>query len=132
MSDIPIPFPSQPPPWHRPVQSPDTQTINEDLVSNGISLNSDVTYLNSTTPKNASDLTEAYDVALPDGNYKRQIKRIFVKSDNFSTTARFKITGTFNSTTAYTFGIDDGQNAVFEWDGSAWHLIGGNAQSVEA
>lgn len=132
MSTTPIPFPSPTPPWHRPVQSPDTQTINEDLIADGISLNSDVTYLDSTVPKNASDLTEAYEVALPNGNYKRQIKRIFIPGANFATTAAFKITGTFNSTTAYTFGIDGGQSAVFEWDGSDWHLIGGNAQSVEA
>jgi hypothetical protein len=130
MSDtIPTPFPSPVPPWHRPVQSPTTQEINESLIADGISLNTDVTYLNSSVPLNAEDLTAPYVVALPNGNYKRQIKRIFIKRPDNNPTAVFSITGTFIGFTSLLM-KDIATAAVLEWDGLGWHLIGGNAETI--
>lgn len=123
--------PSPIPPWHRPVQSPVVQTLNEDLVADGISMNVDVTYLDSIVPLDAGDLSAAYQVALPNGNYQRQIKRIFVVAANALTTAAFEVTGTFVGFSKLRFFTDEnGMSAVLEWDGAGWHVIGGNAALV--
>lgn len=129
MSDM---FPPAPiPPWHRPVVSPTNQEINEDLVNNGISLNTDVTYLISNVPKNSLDAAEAYQVAIPNGNYKRQIKRIFIPKANELTTAAFEITGEFLGFTKLRFDKEErGVSAVLEWVGDGWSLIGGNAGPI--
>ena len=123
--------PSPIPPWDRPVQTPTVQIMTEDLVANGISLNSDVTYLVSDIPKDALNLADAYQVALPNGNYKRQIHRIFVRGDHVLTTAAFEVAGAFVGFTKLRFFTDaNGMSAVLEWDGTAWHLIGGNAEPI--
>ena len=128
---VPTPFPSPVPPWHRPVQSPDTQTINESLVEDGISLNNDVTYLDSIVPFDSTNEALAYEVTLPDGNYKRQIKRIFIPNANYGTTAAFEVVGTIVGATKLRFDKETGgTSVVLEWDGSAWHLIGGNAALI--
>lgn len=111
--------PSPTPPWSRPVQSPATQTITGD---DNISLTMDVTYLDSTTVGAAP-----YEVTLPDGNYKRQMKRIYIPGKNQATTAEFRVTSpNFVGFTSLLFN-SIGTSAVLEWDGSAYHLIGGNA-----
>lgn len=125
--------PSPTPPWHRPVQSPNTQEINESTVSGGISLNTDVTYLHSEVPLSAGDLSLAYQVALPDGNYKRQIHRIMVRGDVVLTTAAFEVTSAkiVGASKLRFSNIAKGMNAVIEWDGYKWHVIGGNAEIID-
>jgi hypothetical protein len=89
-------------------------------------LTQDVTYLATETAKEDPD--DPYVVALPDGNYKRQSKRLYIPSEIRETTAPWKVTGTFAGFGFLGFnGI--AMAAVLEWDGSGWHLVGGNAET---
>lgn len=123
MSDQVIPSPI--PPWHRPVVSPNVETLTEDDDDGTLSLTMDTTYLNTDTLKETP--TDPYVVALPDGNFKRQCKRIYIPKDKENSTAPWKVTGTF---VGFTYLQLDtlGRAAVLEWDGAGWHLIGGNAE----
>lgn len=115
--------PSPIPPWNRPVQSPQTQTLYGD---GDVSLMSDVTYLDQVTPKNGSQF---YSIALPDGNYLRQIKRVYVKDSNQNTTFPFQMSGHFVGFSALRFN-NVAWSAVLEWGGSAWYLISGNCEQI--
>lgn len=120
--------PSPIPPWHRPTQSPQVETFTEDNDGGTLSLTMDVSYLNTSTLKEAP--TDPYVVALPDGNYKRQSKRIYIPKELLDTSAPWKVTGTFVGFGWLTFRGSEGgaaMSAVLEWDGSGWHLVGGNA-----
>lgn len=117
MSDIP---PSPQAPWQRPVQSPAVQTITGD---DAIDLVKDTTYLVQETPKVGADF---YSVTLPDGNHRRQFKRIYIPAENIPNTAEFKLTGTFAGFDFLMFN-NAAFSAVLEWDGSGWQFIGGNA-----
>lgn len=122
-------IPSPTPPWHRPVQSPDVQTMNGENYDNVIGLNYDTTYLDTDKPKDSNDLNVAHEATLPDGNYKRQIKRIYIPKGKENTTALWSVTGTFVGFTSLKFNTL-GRAAVLEWDGAGWHLIGGNAEPI--
>jgi len=122
MSDSIIPSPI--PPWHRPVVSPNVETLTEDNDNGTMSLSMDTTYLNTSVLKQNHE--DPYVVALPDGNYKRQIKRIYIPKAIENTTAPWKLTGTFVGFAWLRFD-NIGRAAVLEWDGAGWHLIGGNA-----
>jgi len=113
--------PSPTPPWHRPVQSPNTETLTSDGT---ISLNTDVTYLETDVLK--TDPADPYVAVLPNGNYLRQIKRIYVPKAFENSTAPWRLTGTFVGFLQLLFD-NIGRAAVLEWDGEGWHLIGGNA-----
>lgn len=106
--------------WEQPVQSPVTQTLFE---PGTISLAAGATYLDSISPPTNND---AHVAVLPDGNYKRQIERIYVPKTRETDTARWRVTGTFVKFVSLLF-TDIGHSAVLEWDGDGWHLIGGNA-----
>lgn len=123
-------IPSPTPPWHRPVQSPSTQSMNGENYDNVISLTMDTTYLDTDTWKDADDHTVPHVAELPDGNYKRQIKRLYVPKDKENTTALWQVTGTFVGFATLKFD-NIGRAAVLEWDGAGWHLIGGNAQPMD-
>ena len=114
-------IPSPIPPWHRPVQTPLVQVITGD---DEVNLGVDTTYLVQETQQ---DGDAPYLVTLPDGNYLRQIKRIYVRGDVQPTSAPFKMSGTFVSGAFFLFNTT-ATAAVLEWDGTAWQLIGGNAQ----
>lgn len=116
--------PSPEPPWARAVQSPQTQLLGGAGV---VSLTVDVTYLSQTAinPQDQSG-NGPYAVTLPNGNYKRQYKRIFVVAGNAATTATFTVTGTFVGFTSLTFNTL-AWSAMLEWDGAGWQWIGGNA-----
>lgn len=123
MSTIAVPSPT--PPWHRPVQSPNTETLTEDNDAGTISLNTDVTYLETELLKATPD--DPYVVALPNGNFKRQSKRIFVPKSFELTTAPWQVTGTFCGF-GYLLFSTLGRAAVLEWDGEGWQLTGGNVE----
>ena len=108
------------PPWERTVKTPLCQIIGEDGTA---ILGHSTTYLSSTTPAESGD---PYSIVLPDGNYRRQIKEFFIPGANLPGTAQFVVTGTFAGFSSLLFD-SIGTSAVLEWDGSAWHLIGGNA-----
>lgn len=120
--------PSPTPPWHRPTLSPQTETFTEDNDAGTLSLTMDVSYLDSAVLKAAPE--DPYVAVLPDGNSKRQTKRLFIASDKAQTSAPWKITGRFADfgwllfTKATGLG---GMSAVLEWDGAAWFQLGGNA-----
>lgn len=117
------PIPSPTPPWARPVVSPNTETL---AGTGTIGLVYDTTYLNQTAPADLTDETVGYALVLPDGNYLRQIKRIYVPKGNENTTAVFTVAGTFVGFSTLIFN-KLARAAVLEWDGAGWHLIGGNA-----
>lgn len=107
------------PPWER-VGTPGIQTIT----GNGqISLVADVTHLNQSTP--SADGGD-YQVTLPNGTTPRQIKRVYVTQ---SASAHFTVSGQFANGGSLRF-YDIAQSAVLEWDGTNWHLIGGNAEEI--
>ena len=109
------------PPWQRLSQSPLPQTC---VGADTINLGPDLTYLNQVTPN--VDGTP-YMLALPDGNYLRQTKTIYVLGSAAAATAPWLLTGTFAGFNSLLFNTT-ALEAVLEWDGSAWHLIGGTAQ----
>lgn len=115
MSDNTQP-PSPLPPWCRAPLSPNTQMLTG---AGAITLTEDTTYLNAT-------LGGPFAITLPDGSYKRQYKSIYVLGTNALTTATFNLTGTLVGASSLTFNRL-AFNAVLQWDGTAWHMIGGNA-----
>lgn len=116
--------PSPIPPWSRPVQSPLTQTI---FGADTVILTMDTTYLRQAAVTGPNNTPQGpFAVAMPDGNYLRQFKRIYIPSDAIATTATFNLSGHFAGFTSLTFNTI-AQSAVLEWDGAAWQLIGGNA-----
>lgn len=118
---IPSRIPAPIPPWSRPVQSPDVQTLTG---PGAIDLGPDVTYLNQLTP-NAGGTP--YPLTIPNGNYQRQMKRIFILGSTVPNTAEFQLFGQFANSNSLLFN-NEATEAVLEWDGTAWHLIGGTAQ----
>lgn len=131
MSDVTIPTPYPPSPvapWQRPAVSPVAQTLAGDGTA---SLSAVMTYLDSTTPKDAEDESVPYVVALPDGNHKQQMKNFQIPSASIENSARWRVEGNFAGFIALE--LDSlGQQAVLSWDGAAWHLIGGSATKSEA
>ncbi len=122
--------PSPQPPWLR---SPDSPLANSIFGDGIIALVYDTTYLNSQTiryvdPEADPLVVSPYVVTLPDGDYTRQIRRIYIPGQNITpnTTAEFNVIGKFNGFSGLTFNAL-GWSAVLEWDGVGWHLIGGNA-----
>lgn len=111
--------PSPVPPWQRPVSSPLTQTLSD---AGAIDLNCDTTYLDAANGATG----DPFALTIANGNYKRQTKRIYVKAERVAQgTAVWNLAGTFTGLASLTFN-EDGYSAVLEWDGSGWHLIGGN------
>ena len=117
MSDPVAPQPI--PPWHRPIDSPVVQELTE---AGAINLACDTTYLISTASGDPISAT------LPDGNFKRQTKRIYIPGDIQNTTASWRISGTFVGFATLLFDTI-GWSAVLEFDGDGWHLVGGNAKA---
>jgi len=113
--------PAPQPPWSRPMQSPMVQTIVSD---DAIDLTTDASYINCVTPKAGGG---PYLLTIPDGNVRRQTKRIFVVGSTIAATAPFKLTGTFAGFSYITFN-NAATSAILEWDSTAWAFIGGNAQ----
>lgn len=112
--------PSPQAPWQRPIQSPSVQTLGGD---GAIDLVPDTTYLVQETPKVGASF---YSLTLPNGNHRRQFKRIYVPSEHVPNTAPFKLTGAFAGFDFLMFN-NEAFSAVLEWDGSGWQFIGGNA-----
>ena len=110
--------PSPIPPWARDVQSPLVDT----LYQNGtLLLDPDISYLRAAAPAGP------YSVVLPNGNYRKQMKRIYVPTDLVATTAVWTVTGTFaGGFTKLTFN-NVGFSIFLEWDSAGWQVIGGNA-----
>ncbi len=114
MSEVYPPSPLAP--WQRPNQSEKYQSLFGD---GAISLTMDTTYLNAVAGG-------PYNVTLPDGNYRREIKIILIPGGNLANTSTFNVTGSFAGFDHLSFD-SIGFNAVLFWDGTKWHLIGGNA-----
>ena len=72
------------------------------------------------------DYPNPIEVALPNGRAKGDAKTIMIPGDKISASASWLLTGTFAKYASFTFD-QTGFNAFFRWDGSAWHLVGGNA-----
>lgn len=125
MSEAYPPFKT--PPWARPVQSPSVQVITED--GGAINLTEDTTYLDATVSDEVYEdaETEPVAVTIPDGNHRRQTKRIYILSDNQNTTAKFRVAGSIMGATALLFNRV-GWSAVLEWVDGAWHQVGGNCE----
>jgi hypothetical protein len=83
----------------------------------------DVTYLDQTT----GGPDGPYHLVLPDGTFQRQIKRIYVKGTNKLTTAWFQLSSANFMGFGYLLFTTTAWSAVLEWDGTKWHMIGGNA-----
>lgn len=118
-------IPSPIPPWHRPVESPIAQTLTANDDDGTISLNVAVTYLETDTLKAEPD--DPYVVALPDGNYQQQTKRVYIPKAFEETTAPWRINGTFVGFT-YLLMNNIGRAAILEWDGAGWQMVAGNAE----
>lgn len=114
---VPAPIP----PWARPVQSPMVQTC---FGADTIDLGPDVTYLDQANPQAGG---QPYKLVLPNGNYLRQIKRIFVLGSSIPNTAEFQLFGQLAGANSLLFN-NAATEAVLEWDSTCWHLIGGSAQ----
>jgi hypothetical protein len=113
--------PAPTPPWLRPVQSFAVQNCFGD---DAIDLGMDVTYLMQTSPKSDNS---PYRLTLPNGNYQRQFKRVYVHSSTAANTAPFLLVGAFVGFASLIFN-NTAFSAVLEWDGGAWQFAGGNAQ----
>lgn len=110
--------PSPIPPWARPTQNPRVQTLVDNTVP--LVLDPDVAYLNQVGGgPNA--------MVMPNGNFLKQMMRIYVLSGTIATTATWVFTGLFaGGFTHLTFNTTK-YSALLEWDGAAWQLVGGNA-----
>jgi hypothetical protein len=113
--------PSPTPPWARPVMSPMTESLQGDGT---ISLTVDTTYLDQTAAK---DDGSPYAILLPDGNFIRQYKTLFVPKPNETSSALFRVTGTFTGFGTLLMGPTR-TAAMLQWDGHGWHWVGGNAE----
>lgn len=111
--------PSPLPPWSRPTQSPLSQVINDNTVAQ-ILLDPDITYLNQ-----AGNATN--NLALPNGNFLKQMKRIYVNSALIASTVTWIVSGTFAGGFTKLQFDRVGYSGFLEWDGAAWQWIGGNA-----
>lgn len=111
--------PSPLPPWSRPVQSPLSQVIVDNTVAQ-ILLDPDITYLNQ-----AGNGTN--NLALPNGNFLKQMKRIYIPGQTIATSVTWIVAGTFaGGFTSIKFDRI-GFQAWLEWDSTAWQLFAGNA-----
>lgn len=122
--DCRVPVPSVSPPWSRPTVSPQIQYLFDSGV---VVLTCVTTYLTQATPADPDNLDTPYALTIADGNYRQQRKEIFIPGDFVATTAPWNLTGTFGGFTSITFNTL-GTSAILNWDGSAWQLVGGNAQ----
>lgn len=111
--------PSPLPPWSRPTQSPLSQIIVDNTVAQ-ILLDPDITYLNQAG-------VGTNNLALPNGNFLKQMKRIYVNSAVIATTVTWVVSGTFAGGFTKLQFDRIGYSAFCEWDGSAWFLFAGNA-----
>lgn len=111
--------PSPIPPWHRPVQSGRVQTIKG---TGSVDLMSDTTLLVATVNNPPKPIS----VTLPNGNFQRQMKRIYIPGDQIANSESFNVTGKYAGYDTLTFN-QLGFSAVLEWDGATWQIIGGNA-----
>lgn len=115
--------PSPIPPWARTTQSPLVQTVSDATVTT-LLLDPDITYLSASQ---VSGTPITFNLILPNGNYLKQMKRIYVPTAFIATTATFIVSGTFGGGfTSLTFNTV-GFSALLEWDGTGWQMIGGNA-----
>ena len=118
---FPCQVPAPIPPWSRPVQSPMVQVCTG---PDTIDLGPDVTYLNQTNPQAGGT---PYQLTLPNGNYQRQMKRVLILGSSIASTADFQLFGQIANANSLLFN-HAATEAVLEWDGTCWHLIGGSAQ----
>lgn len=114
--------PSPIPPWARATQSPLTQTLADNSVP--LLLDPDITYLNAASPLVPPAIIP---LVLPNGNFLKQIKRIYIPGNAVATSATWLITGTFAGGFTHLQFDRLGTSVWLEWDGSSWQLIGGNA-----
>jgi hypothetical protein len=102
------------------VVSPITDTL---IVDGAISLNTSTTFLNSTEPKDPSDLSVPRIAVLPDGNFIQQRKMILIPAASVNNTAVWRVTGNFVDAVSLKFD-QFGQSSELVWDGTKWHVIG--------
>lgn len=105
-------------PWDDSIVSATTQTMVE---SGPVHLVTDVTYLNSTE-------TTIQEAALPDGTRTGMVHRFFIPKARIDAndSATWSIEGSFVGFESLTLNTLASE-AVVEFDGSGWHLIGGSA-----
>lgn len=110
--------PSPIPPWDRAVQSP----LIDTLVQNGtLLLDPDVSYLVAALPNGP------FAVVLPNGNYLKQMKRIYVPATSAANSATWVVSGTFSAGYTTLMFNSLGLSAFLEWDGGGWQYLGGSA-----
>lgn len=110
--------PSPDAPWSRERRAANTETLQE---AGNVSLAVDPTYLDQAL--NTPSVPVA--IAIADGNYRGQIKTIMIPGSRIATTETWNLTGNIAGYSSLTFN-SVGFNAVLQWDGSTYHLIGGN------
>lgn len=86
-----------------------------------IPLSPDVTYLNSNSAGTI------YNLVLPNGTHLKQQKRFYIPGGTIPLTAIWVVQGTFAGGWGYLQFDSLGFNALCEWDGLAWQLLGGTA-----
>jgi hypothetical protein len=96
-----------------------------------VSLNTNTTFLNTTTPKDAGDPAVPYIATLADGNYLQQRKSIMVPAATVENTALWRVTGNFVGFVSLLFDAI-GTSAELIWDGAGWQYLGGNATKEDA
>lgn len=122
MSDT---FPPSPvPPWHRPPVAPVTHTLVED---GAISLNTNITYLNQTAPKDAEDETVPYIATIGAPLYPQQRKTIMIPATAVEDTAVWRVTGNFVGFVALKFDKFGQSVELMSGGDGYWMVLGGNA-----
>jgi hypothetical protein len=116
--------PSLIPPWHRPPVSPITHTLVDE---GAVSLNTNTTYLDSTTPKDSEDLSVPLIATIGAPLYPQQRKTIMIPAATVATTAVWKVTGSFVGFVSLLFNdLATVVELVASEDGY-WEFLGGSA-----
>ena len=107
------------PPYARPT----VKTVYGQVTGNEtVDLADQVTLLDSTEKQIGN---APYVIAMPSGEYAGQMHQLFIPKRNLGRSASFVVTGQFATFTMLLFS-DIATSAVLSWDGSGWHVTGGN------
>lgn len=122
--------PSPTPPWARPVVSP----VNHTLVEDGaISLNTITTFLNSTEPKaEVDDVVPPHIATIAAPNHSGQRKIIQIQSGTVENTVVWRVNGNFVGFVALQLDSLGQSVELLSAEDGFWHVIGGNAEKLDA
>ena len=115
--------PSPTPPWNRPLQCANAETLNQ---SGPISLTVDPSFLvrQAVTPSVPQSMT------IPNGNFVGQVKTVIIPGamliGPLGPSEVWNIAGAFSGYSSLTMN-NTAFNAILQWDGTYWQLMAGNA-----